>query len=349
MIQLETNQHPIIKDLFTHSSQELSIQSVIHNTMPGKIYVNSIIHPTSVFIQTSECYLLAGDSTNLQFNNDVKEVLDFWDSISLDTEQWEARIPEFHKNKFLRKYKRRHYVLKQLKYDDYKRNLKDGFFLEKVDPVHISNCNLKNSNQVMEWVNNWGSFENYNQNGFGYIIRNEDTIVSWSLTDCTFENRAAIGIHCDAKYRKNGFGAIVAAATCNDALNNGFKEIDWLCVDTNRGSIAIAEKLGFERQDDYYAFASYPPIENERDLTPMEWEEWAVYYEKAIKEEPRLFWDCALCFMKANNIDSLINLLNKRIETGWKWTVEELANYFPRLKNNVKWEAYLHHLKTIWI
>ena len=30
--------------------------------------------------------------------------------------------------------------------------------------------------------------------------------------------------------------------------------------------LQIAEKLGFVRKNDYYAFTSYPPIENESDL-----------------------------------------------------------------------------------
>jgi hypothetical protein len=157
-----------------------------------------------------------------------------------------------------------------------------------------------------------------------------------------------MGVHCDPNYRKNGFGSIVAAATADYCLCNWIIEIDWLCVDTNVGSIKIAENLGFVNKKDYYSFASYPPIENESDLTLEQWEEWALYYENVLEAEPRLFWDCAICWMKANNVDKLINILDKEIEQGWKWTVNDLSESFLRFNINPKWIEYLKYLKTIW-
>jgi RimJ/RimL family protein N-acetyltransferase len=348
MLKLEEKNYHIIKNLIKNSSQELSILSVINGVMPGEVFVDCEDNPTTVLIQTSECNLLAGNPNNEKFNSEVKEELDFWDGFIIDTDEWEAKISEVHENKFIRKYKRRHYILSKLKYDDYKQHVKKGFSLEKVDPSYLSKCNLKNWEKVMDWVNNWGSIENFNKYGAGFMIRNEDTIVSWSLTDCIYDKRAAIGVHCDPNYRKNGFGAIAAAATADYCLCNGITEIDWSCVDTNVGSIAIAEKLGFVRKNDYYAFTSYPPIENRSDLTLEQWEEWALFYEKVLEEEPRLFWDCALCWMKANNVDPVIKLLNKKVETGWKWTVDELSEFFPHFHSNSKWGEYLKHLEILW-
>lgn len=347
MLKLNENNYHIIKKLIKNSSQELSILSVINGIMPGEIFVDCDNNPASVLIKTSECNLLAGNPDNEKFNSEVKDELDFWDQFTLDTDEWETKLPEIHKDKFIRKYKRRHYVLNNLKYCDYKKNLKEGFYLEKVDPGYISKCNLKNSEKVMDWVNNWGSIDNFNKYGAGFIIKNQDTIVSWSLTDCKYDTKSAIGIHSDSDYRKNGFGAIAAAATAGYCLCNGITEIDWLCVDTNAGSAAIAEKLGFVRKSDYYSFTPYAPIENESDLTLEQWAEWALYFEKALEEEPRLFWDCAIYLMKANNVDSVIKLLNTKVEKGWKLTVDKLSKLFPNFQNNSKWIEYLDYLKTI--
>ncbi len=348
MLKLKENNYHIVKNLIKNSSQDLSIFSVINGVMPGEIFVDCDDNPTSALIQTSECNLLAGSPNNERFNSEVKEELDFWDDLILDTDEWETKLSEVHQNKFIRKYKRRHYALNNLKYHDYKQNVKEGFSLEKVDPNYINKCNLKNSEKVMDWVNNWGSIDDFSKYGVGFMVRNEDTIVSWSLTDCVYDKRVAIGIHCDSNYRKNGFGSIATAATADYCLCNGITEIDWLCVDTNVGSIAIAEKLGFIRKNDYYAFTPYPPIENESDLTLEQWEEWALFYEKALEEEPRLFWNCTVCWMKANNVDSVIRLLNKEVEKGWKWTVDELSRFFPHFQNNPKWIEYLNHLKALW-
>ncbi|WP_291583106.1 GNAT family N-acetyltransferase [Clostridium sp. UBA6640] len=95
----------------------------------------------------------------------------------LDTDEWETKLSEVHQNKFIRKYKRRHYVLNNLKYRDYKLNVKEGFSLENVVPNYISKCNLKNSEKVMDWVNNWGTIDNFSKYDVGFMIRNEDTVV----------------------------------------------------------------------------------------------------------------------------------------------------------------------------
>jgi len=90
------------------------------------------------------------------------------------------------------------------------------------------------------------------------------------LSDCSFENKIAIGIHTDERYRKKGFGEIVVFSTIKDCFAKGYETIDWFCVDSNKGSSRIAEKFGFKYSNDYYSFSSYPPIENLKDLSESE-------------------------------------------------------------------------------
>ncbi|WBW96679.1 GNAT family N-acetyltransferase [Oceanirhabdus sp. W0125-5] len=350
MYKLNEKNFDRVKELVKDYSIELSIFSVIEGNMPGEIYVDNEDMPSSVLIKTPECTLLAGNADNSDFNEGIKNILDFWDQVTFASEKWEEKIEEFHKNKFIRKYKRRHYILNKFKYSDYRNRLEEGFYLEKVDPYEISKSNLENSEDVIEWVNNWGSFDNFIENGAGFIVRNDKTIVSWSLTDCLYNKKVEIGINTDEDYRKRGFGAIAAAATADYCLSNGIEEIGWHCVDTNIGSICIAEKLGFQRAQDYYSFTPYPPIENESDLDEEQWTEWALYYEDAIKTEPELMMVCAFCWARANNVDETIKIININKETGWKSEVQRLANHpiFLRFKDNLKWNEFLNYLIKEW-
>jgi len=252
------------------------------------------------------------------FNSEVSSKLDFWDQLVPDSCEWMEKIPTIHKNHFIRKYKRRHYMLSSDKFVDCYAPLKEGYILEKVDISFLRENYFENSEGILEWAENWGDDESFKKYGTGYLIRNDKVIVSWSLSDCSFEKTIAIGIHTDERYRKNGFGKIAAVATIRDCFTKGYEKIDWLCVDSNKGSIATAENLGFKFINHYYSFTSYPPIENLKDLSESEWHEWGEYLEDASKTEEPLVMECVYAYIKSNDVEKTINIManikQKKIE-----------------------------------
>lgn len=349
--KLDSKEYGRVQDLVKNDLPELTVYSVLAGSTPGEIYVDDQDHPKSALIETPECNLLVGDATNSEFNAEVKEILDFWDQVTFDSEDWEKYIPEFHQNRFIRKYKRRNYLLKELKYKDYIANLPKGYQLEKVNPTQVSESQLENAEDVIEWVeNNWGSFENFNQNGAGFLIRDEDTIVSWSIADCINGNKMAIGIHTDGNYRRKGLGAIVVAAMVDYCLSEGIEEIHWSCVDTNIGSIRTAEKVGFSKVQDYFSYTPYPPIENDTDLDKDGWADWARYYDKANQQLPEFFFDAAICWAKAYDLEQVIYNLQQLSKTGWKCPVDDLeqGGLFSRFKDNSSWHEFLNSLREQW-
>jgi RimJ/RimL family protein N-acetyltransferase len=331
------------------SQDELSVFSVIGGQNPGEIYVNNVDNPTAALIRTSECNLIAGSPNDEVFNSEVSLELDFWAPLTPDSYEWMEKIPTIHENHFIRKYKRRHYVLCSDKFVDCDAPLKEGYTLEKVDISFLRDNSFENSERILEWAENWGEAENFNKHATGYLIRNDKIIVSWSLSDCSFNKIIAIGIHTDERYRKNGFGEIVAAATIRDCFAMGYEKIDWLCVDSNKGSRAIAEKLGFKFINHYYSFTSYPPIENIKDLSESEWHEWGEYLEDASKTEERLIMECVFAYIKSNDVEKTINIMmdikQKKIEIDYlrfkNWVIE-LQTY--GMCSNFAKEAWINFL-----
>jgi RimJ/RimL family protein N-acetyltransferase len=346
--KLNHEDYYLVKSLIKDSCPELSVFSVIAGIIPGEIYVDNQEHPKSALIKTPECNLLAGCANNSGFNAEVKELLDFWDHVTFDTAQWDEKIHGVHKNRFIRKYKRMYYVLNKLKYQDYANDLKCQYKLEKIDACKIQESVKKNSERIRDWIENWGSNDNFNQNGAGFMVSDEDNIVSWCLADCAYDNKIAIGINTDENYRKKGLGAIAAAAVIDYCLSKGIEEIHWLCVDSNKGSIALAEKLGFTLKKEYFSYTPYPPIENEDDLSPSQWEEWAIYYQEANKLEPKFFIDEAHCWAKAHKVEGTINSLKGHIESGMKLSADKLSQHrtYSRFKDNPQWQSFLEDLRT---
>lgn len=260
-------------------------------------------------IKTSECNLIAGSPNDEVFNSEVSSELNFWDQLTPDSSDWIDEIPAIHKNHFVRKYKRRHYVLSIDEFVECNSTLRGGYVLEKVDISLLRQNIFENSEKVLKWAEDWGDDEKFKKYGTGYLIRNDKTFVSWSLTDCSFDKTIAIGIHTDERYRKNGFGKITASATVKNCFAMGYEKIDWLCVDSNKGSRAIAEKLGFILSKYYYSFSSYAPIENLKDLSEAEWHDWGEYLEEASKTEECLIWESLYAYIKSNDVEKTINIM----------------------------------------
>lgn len=202
MYKLTPEKYCLVKPLIQDCSAELSVFTVLEGIMPGDVYVDSDQKPRSALIRTSETVVLAGTPYNTQFNEFIKaNVLGYWENFMFDTPDWETKIPEFHKNPFIRRYTRRHLTCNNLVYTNYRNDLRPGFTLKQIEPEKLAAEGLKNTDIVMKWVGNWGNFENFRQNAAGFIIHNDDTIVSWSVTDCVFGDKAAIGIVTDQDFR----------------------------------------------------------------------------------------------------------------------------------------------------
>ncbi|HKM34436.1 MAG TPA: GNAT family N-acetyltransferase [Lachnospiraceae bacterium] len=352
MFQLNNQDYNKIMYL-VKSENELSVLSVINGVMPGEIYVNSIDNPTTALIKTCECNLIAGNSNDVVFNSEVSMELDFWDQLTPDSNEWIDIIPTIHKNSFVRKYKRRHYTLSIDNFKECNIPLKDGFIIKKVDIELLRQNSYENSENLLEWIGNWEDDAKFQQYGTGYFIHNGKVIVSWSLSDCSFDKKIAIGIHTDERYRKNGFGKIVASVTVKECFFKGYKKIDWLCVDTNKGSAAIAELLGFKYSNSYYSFTTYPPIENIKDLSESEWFEWGEYLENASQTERCLIWESLYSYIKANNVKKTISIMtsmeNSKIDLDYSRFIDFITylqdcGLCSNFKNNV-WLVFINERK----
>lgn len=316
------------------SQNELSVISTINGIVSGEIYVNDTDNPTATFIKTCECNYIAGKTNDKEFNLAISEKLDFWDQITPDSISWNEVIPSIHKDKFIRKYTRRHYVLHEHMQKEINEKLPDGYYIEEINPTSLKNMKYENVDDLLEWLDNWENDDKFIQYGIGYYIRNDKTIVSWSLSDCSYDKKIAIGINTDRRYRKQGFAKVVISKVVQECFLKGYNQIDWLCVDSNKGSIAIAEKIGFILSNKYNSFTPYPPIENVTDLSEDEWNQWAEYLDNASKSEPDLLIDCLISHIKANNIKSASDIVSsmRKLDLPIEINMSQFISYLHSLE-----------------
>ena len=348
MRKLQPSEYHRIDGLIKSTHYQLSIASVIAGMVPGDIFVDRVEAPKSALIKTPECLVVAGDATRQGFNHAIRQEIDFFEQIICDSPEWEPHLHEFHSNPFLKKYQRMYYHLQELRYGDYKNDLPPAVSLARIDHALFEQQDLNNIQDVLDWITkNWGTIDHFEKYGLGMCIRNQTDIISWCLLDCRLEEQGEMGIQTDPAFRRQGYGAITVAATVAACLGQGICDIGWHCVATNIGSRNLAKKVGFTPCAEYFAYTPYPPIENEHDLTPVQWAEWAAYYEHASLVEPQYSWEAFDCWAKAGDVERTIHHLTQEVITQeWKITRKELSEMeiFQRFHDSKVWIDFLDSL-----
>jgi RimJ/RimL family protein N-acetyltransferase/uncharacterized protein YkuJ len=311
--QLRNSDYGKVSKLIENTNHELCIDAVITGNTPGEIYVDNVEESLSTLIITPECNVVAGNANNQLFNEKIKKKLDFFDTVTCDTEEWERKIHDIHCNVAIRKYKRRYYQFDELLFDN---------FLESLDEQY-----------TLEYV----------------YVDTLDQIVCWCLVDCIVGgDRIEIGITAHKDFRRRGLGSIALAATVSACISNGVKEIGWHCVDTNVGSYAIAERVGFKKIKEYSCFTPYPPIENVTDLNDEQWSEWAMHYEQMNKIEPKYYGQAARCWGLSNNIEKSMLNIKYLVESEPKILVENIldSEEFTSFQENEEWKKFINDLSA---
>lgn len=344
IFQIEKNDYPKVSSLIKNTKHELSIQAVIAGNAPGEIYVDNPDAPLSTLIIAPECKVVAGKADNKLFNQGVKSRLGFFDQITCDDEGWEESIHQIHSNIAIRKYRRRYYQFDQLKYKDFSRDLDLQYVIEYVDVDSLERLEYENSDKIRNWFH-FMDINRFKDYCLGSFIRKGNQIVSWCLVDCIVDNKIEIGVTTETQFKKKGLAAIATAATVYACTLKGIKEIGWHCVDTNVGSIRVAEKVGFKKVREYASFTPFPPVENVTDLNSEQWSEWARYYEEMNKIQPSYYWLAATCWAKSCNMEKTLENLTKLAETGETWFVKHISEMeeFSAFKENDAWIRRINH------
>lgn len=100
------------------------------------------------------------------------------------------------------------------------------------------------------FVENFGSWDNYSQHGFGYIITDGEKILSGTSTYSFYSGGVEIEVSTREGYRLKGLAQITSAAFLLECTRRGLVP-HWDA--RNVTSLAIAQKFGFKLRDEYTA------------------------------------------------------------------------------------------------
>lgn len=316
---LEPQQYSIAQPLFEpFDSYHLCSQAVLAGTMPGQVWVDNLSYPRVGFLSSSEGQYLAGDPECTKAYAELREIIPYYAYLLVNTLDWEPVLQQVWKNPAARRHYRQHYLFCQKEAPAWRKHLPEEVRVVHVDKDFFKLSHLENFDAVEDWIEGWGSRENFLERGCGTCLVIGETIASYSLMDFGVGDRCEIGIVTDISHRRQGLGKLAVSATVEACLAQGYREIGWQCLRSNAGSIATAKRVGFTWERDYVAFSNWIPAESAGDMTPEAYADWAEHFERVSQKEVGWAWEAVQAWALAGDTQRAVENLRRLREAGWK-------------------------------
>jgi GNAT superfamily N-acetyltransferase len=220
----------------------------------GKAWADDIQNPNSVQVYTADFCFYAGDPKIELVKNipdDFKEKYIFMVPL---TKEWADLIEQVYAGRFssFMRYaiKKEPEVFDRTILQAYIEKLPANFRLRRIDEE------IYHRVLTEEWSKyfccNFPTYEFYDTYGLGYVILDQDRIVSGASSYTVYDKGIEIEIDTREEYRRKGLALACASALILECLNKGIYP-SWDAA--NRESVALSEKLGYHFEKEYITYA----------------------------------------------------------------------------------------------
>lgn len=170
--------------------------------------------------------------------------------------KWEALIEECYPecNKKVERYalKKEPDVFDKEKLQKTVDGLPEGYELKELDEAVYNET--KKKEWCCDWTAQYSDWETYRKLGLGVVILKEGQLVSGASSYTTYENGIEIQVDTKEEYRRKGLAEICSAKLILTCMERGLYP-SWDAQ--NKGSLALAEKLGYHYSHAYTAYEVY--------------------------------------------------------------------------------------------
>jgi RimJ/RimL family protein N-acetyltransferase len=365
IFQLDEDDYPKLQPLVTIPPLQLNIGAFIERNSKANIWVDDSVYPKTAYIwDTGYRHYLIGDTTNQNFNNSLSQFLkdELLPEIRIKkkyfylylTDRWRSFIPNLNLNPSVReRFFFRHSNNDLL--NDEKPDL-DNLVIEQVTVELLKQSHLSHVQDIItEIEESWPSLDKFFEVGFGYCLRNEQTIAGWCLGEYFSRGNCGVGIETYPEFQNKGYGTLLASKLVKIGKERGL-DIYWDSWNDNYSSNRVAEKIGFEHIYEYDVyFGSFDRFLNL--IIPGDIAYRHGKFDKAIKiylqavemkpEENWLYWNIAINYQKQGLTKQVFEYLHKAIEYGFT-SLDQFENspHFKDLHHFPEWKKLILELKA---
>lgn len=251
---------------------QLEARAVVEGINPGRIFVDDVDQPSSglVWLGNNDGFFFIGDEENLAFNQDIHIFIDqfikpeaskvglTWFEAIGDHAKWDGTIKKVFEQRKLMSWSQRIYRLSKAEY----RPSDEPVLEPGYEVVPITKSLFENQDRAIhniaflnsKIVEFWSTPERFLQHGIGFCaVKNHE------ITSICFSGFAVGNVHCVAIETLEAHrGKKLAQMLTHRFVNACFQKESiayWDCMETNKPSIAVAEKVGLHYIKHYQGFA----------------------------------------------------------------------------------------------
>lgn len=266
--ELNPSQFKSITHLLNGERINLEIKAVVEGYNPGWVFVDNVMEPHTAMVWSKgiKGFYFLGDVNSIEFNNSLKTYIKYiiaprarkqdlntfeFSGTSLE---WEAKLEKIFEDENLSISSQ--YVYRRpnnLELNSIGLALDETFEVVKVDKdlFEQSELDLRLLREnISDW---WGDVPSFNAHGTGYCILHDNQAVCSCLTSSFDGYETQSHIVTLNAFRKKGLATVAVAEFVKEAKNQDLS-LYWDCMETNAGSRALAEKLGYEKAYEYKLF-----------------------------------------------------------------------------------------------
>lgn len=240
-----------IEKLFEGWNETL-IWSCLQGCM-GSAYADKVDSPESAQIIIADFCFFAGKENEELVRNKPSDYKSNFIIMVPQNEKWSKLIEKVYKENSL---KVNRYAIKKEK---------DIFNVEKLNkivsginrPFKVQDIDKEMYNKVMKekWskdlCSHFKDYENYKNRGMGVVVTDNGMVVSGAASYTVYNEGIEIEIDTRQDYRRRGLALICGAKLILECINVGLYP-SWDAQ--NKGSVALAEKLGYHFDKEYVAY-----------------------------------------------------------------------------------------------
>ncbi|MFC7365449.1 MULTISPECIES: GNAT family N-acetyltransferase [Bhargavaea] len=250
---------------------QLEAKAIVEGVNPGRIFVDDVEAPASglIWLGNNDGFLFIGDEKNQGFNAGINHFIDnviqpeakkaglTWFEGIGNHSGWNETIEKAFESRDLGSWNQKVYTLGKEEFDSgLAFPLEDGYAIKKISKTLFENGNQLISNigflhsKILEF---WPSPESFFQTGVGYCAVTENEVVSVCFSGFVVDHVHCVDIETLKEHQGKKLAQRVAVAFVKDCLERGLLPY-WDCMESNKGSVAVAENLGFRNAFDYKGY-----------------------------------------------------------------------------------------------
>ncbi|WP_062237659.1 GNAT family N-acetyltransferase [Fictibacillus sp. FJAT-27399] len=265
--ELPLKRYDKVRKLIKEQNDHPVIQGVISGINRGKIFVDDVESPSTALIwAVNEMFYLGGDHTNHTFNSFLQpfiierikpDALELGENdFNLEVyppQGWQEVISSLFPaglkigERVPFKFNREHFLSSKLN-----NAIPEEYIVSRITQDFLLKDPLQTINKEIKKF--WVSEESFLEHGLGWCAMHKSKVIGTCISVLACGGDVEIGINVyETEHRGRGLATRMARGFINDCLKSGRKP-HWTTETFRHDSIAIAEKLGFERLPNYQVY-----------------------------------------------------------------------------------------------